>query len=608
MDNPKTEKKILPRVYRHVTSNTKKNTKKNTSNNKNRIFFVNNKSSKNIKFNNVSNKGNKNKVINDLNKSKQDNSFYDVLKYRRSFIVPENNKVKLIPEKRLTLKCSVKKQSKEINITNNNINNINNRYLINNTVVKKNSISKTKNKRKENNQIETNKEKANLITEYKINIKKKKKIENKQLRSTNIPIKKNLIYENLNIDIDIKEKKDENEINNKVLRHNTTVFNCEKNNSLFRKEENNYKNSNNNNEHDLDKFFRQNNNNIINTSINDPFRFSNISKINNNDLYYLNNNINNNYPEHRNSSIFINPKVEENESHELFDFEKKILEEIDYNEQKHKVKDILENNIEPIVSLPCLNCDKLINIDEIDEHSNKCFNIKKKNEINTQNNDNYMNIIENKLKNILEYLTHLQKTEDKNNKALIEEFKTIIDNILSIKEINSFSIEQSTNINTKINSLMEKCLYDDNIFTLLSRTKILLEEKIKLFSDKTKKVSGDNSIEEIISEGETTEFFDLKKMEKILDEKELKTQNLDKLVNEAKNKRLFLMEVQKVKFQKIKENKNEDLISPELIWKEALKKNIEMNNWTQFIFNELNNPNKYIKIIQRKNNSYQKRK
>ena len=83
---------------------------------------------------------------------------------------------------------------------------------------------------------------------------------------------------------------------------------------------------------------------------------------------------------------------------------------------------------------------------------------------------------------------------------------------------------------------------------------------------------------------------------------------MDKIINEAKNKRLFLMEVLKVKFQKIKENKNEDLILPEMIWKEALKKNIERNNWTQFIFNELHNPNKYLKMIQKKNNTYQKKK
>ena len=154
---------------------------------------------------------------------------------------------------------------------------------------------------------------------------------------------------------------------------------------------------------------------------------------------------------------------------------------------------------------------------------------------------------------------------------------------------------------------MKKYLNDDNIYKLLSRIKILLEEKIKIFSKKNKKINlseypqkkfKENSTEENISESETMEFYDLKK---ILDEKNIKTQNLEKMINDAKNKRLFLMEVLKVKYQKIKENINEDLISPEMLWKEALKQKIEMNNWAQFIFNELSNPNKYLKIISNKN-------
>ena len=169
---------------------------------------------------------------------------------------------------------------------------------------------------------------------------------------------------------------------------------------------------------------------------------------------------------------------------------------------------------------------------------------------------------------------------------------------------------------------MEKCLNSPNVFTLLNRAKILLEEKKNFFLKKIKKNNNNNiegdisknknlaehSLEEIMSESETMEFLDLKKMEKILDEKELKTENLDKLINEAKNKRLFLIEVLKVKYQKIKENENEDLIEPEMIWKEAVKKNIEMKNWTEFIFNELNNPNKYLKMIKKGNNTNKKKK
>ena len=94
------------------------------------------------------------------------------------------------------------------------------------------------------------------------------------------------------------------------------------------------------------------------------------------------------------------------------------------------------------------------------------------------------------------------------------------------------------------------------------------------------------------------ELFDLKNMEKILNEKrELKTDNLASFVNEAKNKRLFLMEVLKAKFQKINKNTNVNLIPDILIWKEAEKNKIDKNNWEKFIMNELNNPNKYLNIM-----------
>ena len=400
-------------------------------------------------------------------------------------------------------------------------------------------------------------------------------IKNKKnkLRRTDIFNNKKAIYENLNIDTDITEKKDENEIKNKVIRHNTTIFTSEKNNILFdaiKKEKNSVSNNNNN--------------------INELLRFSNISNINNNELFNLNN---------RKASL------EGYESRELFDEDQKLLEEMSNNEEKIK-----ENKNEQISFTPCLNCDKLISLEEMDEHSNKCFSNNKKNDFiqrksfNSYNNQ--INIIENKLKNITEYLIKQEKNGINNNN-IIKDLKNIVEKILAIKEINSSSIDNLNEINKKINELMEICINDANNYALLSRIKIILNEKIQLFSDKNNKNIGieennskklkENSTEENISEIETMEFYDLKK---ILDEKNLKTNNLEKMINDAKNKRLFLMEVLKVKYQKINENKNENLISPEMLWEEAVKKKIEMKNWSQFIFNELSNPNKYLKKIKKK--------
>ena len=60
------------------------------------------------------------------------------------------------------------------------------------------------------------------------------------------------------------------------------------------------------------------------------------------------------------------------------------------------------------------------------------------------------------------------------------------------------------------------------------------------------------------------------------------------------------MEVLKVKYQKINNNKEEDLIQPIMIWEEAKRKKVKINDWSKFIFEELNNPEKYLKRIRKR--------
>ena len=618
-------------------SNAKKKQKNNSLNDKYNIkTFLKKRQLKTLSNNNVSNK---------INNAKKENTLTDInhlLNHRYSCIIQGNKNI-IINNKRLTIRRTSRKKIKALNLTNNN----NNKYLkdsFNKTIsknVKSNSQERNNSKKKSTerfsiNNHELRKYNANRTMTFN-NTKKNNSIRKSiRFRRTTIPYNNNKINKNLDINKKKEELKDINENNIKRLYNSEYIF--EKKNTVLDKNQNqNNKNEKkiiytpicqtNTNEHELDKFFNQNNNNII---TNEDIRFSNISKINNNDNLYLNNKnnlIDNNYN---------NKEINVNESNDLYEFEKNLLDEINNNENIQKEKEVKNNNIidktsEIIISIPCLNCDKLINIDEIDEHSNKCFNTKKNNNIK-ENSDDYITIIENKLKNILEYLeklgnnnifdNNISKMEFNEHFEIIEGLKLNINKILEIKEFNFSSIDELNKINNIFSNSMEKCLNSPNVFTLLNRAKILLEEKKNFFLKKIKKNNNNNieggisknknlaehSLEEIMSESETMEFLDLKKMEKILDEKELKTENLDKLINEAKNKRLFLMEVLKVKYQKIKENENEDLIEPEMIWKEAVKKNIEMKNWTEFIFNELNNPNKYLKMIKKGNNTNKKKK
>lgn len=618
-------------------SNAKIKQKNNSLNDKYNIkTFLKKRQLKTLSNNNVSNK---------INKAKKENTLIDInhlLNHRYSCIIQGNKNI-IINNKRLTIRRTSRKKIKALNLTNNN----NNKYLkdsFNKTIskiIKSNSQERNNSKKKSTERFSINNHelrKYNVNRTMTFNNTNKNNSIRKSIRfrRTTIPYNNNKINKNLDINKKKEELKDINENNIKRLYNSEYIF--EKKNTVLDKNQNqNNKKEKKNiytpicqintNEHELDKFFNQNNNNII---TNEDIRFSNISKINNNDNLYLNNKnnlIDNNYN---------NKEINVNESNDLYEFEKNLLDEINNNENIQKEKEVKNNNIidktsEIIISIPCLNCDKLINIDEIDEHSNKCFNTKKNNNIK-ENSDDYITIIENKLKNILEYLeklgnnnifdNNISKMEFNEHFEIIEGLKLNINKILEIKEFNFSSIDELNKINNIFSNSMEKCLNSPNVFTLLNRAKILLEEKKNFFLKKIKKNNNNNieggisknknlaehSLEEIMSESETMEFLDLKKMEKILDEKELKTENLDKLINEAKNKRLFLMEVLKVKYQKIKENENEDLIEPEMIWKEAVKKNIEMKNWTEFIFNELNNPNKYLKMIKKGNTTNKKKK
>ena len=620
------------------------------------IFKLNKNKNKNKDRFKNSSKTHSNKKIFIKIQQKTDLSEYNIILDRT------NDTFKIKNKRNENIKTSLKKKSKTINKhNNNNFYDIENLNESNNSNYKKNydkkrniSENRNENKDKLNNSDVIN----TSFGDSSIEINRPKKSENFLFnkfigrKSSSIPHPcKNNFYEKLFIYKDTEEsnnKYEENEIKNKILKHNITEYSYERNNKIFK---DNY-NKVNKNILNYSPLNTVNNeiNNFINKidykklNNNEFLRLSNVSKYNSNDLFYLNNkNINSeyNFSKIKNSSYFINPKVEQSEGEEnniIKDFSKVIIDNKIKKKKKEKDKKIDNDNL---ISIPCMNCGKMIKTDDIDIHSNDCFKVKE--EIILSRNNNHIIIIENKLKNIYEYLVNYLNDELDTrivfNQDFISTMKTNIEQILNIKIINSLSIQKLIEINIIFKELMKKYFNSSNLFTILSRTKILLEEKIKYFKKlninntidnfqkKTKKLkefdnnkdnkillrntiniprinnknyyfNNDYSIDEAISEGETMEFFDLKKMKKILDEKrELKTENLDNFVNMAKNKRLFLMEVLKVKYQKISENKTE--IPPIMIWKEAKKKKIKMNNWSKFIFEELNNPNKYLNMNQK---------
>ena len=66
--------------------------------------------------------------------------------------------------------------------------------------------------------------------------------------------------------------------------------------------------------------------------------------------------------------------------------------------------------------------------------------------------------------------------------------------------------------------------------------------------------------------------------------------------DEKKDKKVFFMEVLKIKFEKLHSSHKGQKINQKYIWEECKRQNIPKENWSQFILGELNNPYKYMEI------------
>ena len=73
--------------------------------------------------------------------------------------------------------------------------------------------------------------------------------------------------------------------------------------------------------------------------------------------------------------------------------------------------------------------------------------------------------------------------------------------------------------------------------------------------------------------------------------------------DEKKDKKIFFMEVLKVKFEKLHSSHKGQKINQKYIWEECKRQNIPKENWSQFILGELNNPYKYMEIQKKERRS-----
>ena len=247
----------------------------------------------------------------------------------------------------------------------------------------------------------------------------------------------------------------------------------------------------------------------------------NIEKLNNGSLTDRNMRINYLNPE--------DPKSEEFEE-KSFNIFKGIYKKrmISSSNNLNKIeKDRIKDKID-IISIPCLNCGNLVEIDKIEKHSLSCFKVS--NDIlylelsnKETNNINY------KLKKLNDYITNIEKEENSDNiKYLVTVIKEYIEKVLKINQTNNESVKELKRIYKNFimlnNHKHKKSL---NFIILIDRARILVQEKIKIFKNiiskteisKSQKPMSNNLCQQ--SEFETRINKKSKELEKINQEMQL---------------------------------------------------------------------------------------
>ena len=381
----------------------------------------------------------------------------------------------------------------------------------------------------------------------------------------------------------------------------------------------------------------------------------NVEKLNDGDLKYRNT-----QPNFKLLKSTKFGKLFDNQDCNIFnDFSKKLT-----NSAKNNINNTNPNKIKnklDIISIPCMNCGNLIELDKIEKHSLNCVKVSKDIlSIGLPNKEIYN--INYKLKKLNDYMINIEKEEKSNNmKYYITALKEYIEKTLNINKINVENIRELKNISKNFTMLnIHKKTNSLNFLILIDRAMILIQEKIKIFKNICK-AENIRSSRTSLSQKHESEFEnrinnkkeELDKINLEMQLEKIKVKNLRNSIssksynslnnifinngnsnnnNSSQNscssleisfennnnetlennsnsskknkKKLFFREVVRIKFEKLHNSHRGQKIPLKMIWEEAIKNNVHENNWESFILEELNNPKKYDNIIRAKKQKY----
>ena len=175
--------------------------------------------------------------------------------------------------------------------------------------------------------------------------------------------------------------------------------------------------------------------------------------------------------------------------------------------------------------------------------------------------------------------------------------KKIDDSIFSDKENNSINI----NNNNKVGEIVSDVENNSNILSV--NTSISnISDFGGSFVGGNKNFSNFENLNNLYNNNENNNKYEISS-ENVLNGNKLTFNNKNNNNieypyegDEKKDKKVFFMEVLKIKFEKLHSSHKGQKINQKYIWEECKRQNIPKENWSQFILGELNNPYKYMEI------------
>ena len=221
-----------------------------------------------------------------------------------------------------------------------------------------------------------------------------------------------------------------------------------------------------------------------------------------------------------------------------------------------------DNNI--LMSIPCMNCGNLISFDKIENHSLTCIKVSE--EIMKTESSNYeLYSIDYKLKKLKEHLSSILINNKGINDTEIQFLSTIlleyIKEVIQLQKIDIPTIKEFKKVIKNLENISIK--YKDNIsdLILIDRTKLLVNEKLKIFKNAYKnemnsRKSNNNKSGQLKYEEDLK--LKIQQLEKINKEKEFektKVKNLRKSAGPANRPKILNRNFSN---SIISEKKNED--------------------------------------------------